>query len=169
MKNFRQMLIVLVIILFTIAHASAETCTNIKGLVGSQSPGLKFYLVTSHPLYPMIRTIYPERGEKCFVNEQEALNAGFFKLPNPNVDVMNRIKATPTPITIIENTGKLGVSYSTVMEKIDQYFTMKLGTPIDGLNNMEHGDAWKFQNYGIFKSVKENGILAVVTKSQIRV
>jgi hypothetical protein len=32
---------------------------------------------------------------------------------------MNRIKATPTPITIIENTGKLGVSYSTVMEKID--------------------------------------------------
>ena len=104
MKNLNRVLVIGAILVFAASTVSAETCSAIKGLVSSKSSTLKYYLMPSHPLHPIIQTLYPERGEMCFADEQDALDAGFFKLPNPGASAMTRIQATPTPIVIVKAT-----------------------------------------------------------------
>lgn len=99
MKSFK----VSVVFMLVALSVSADTCSNIKGLVHREMPDIKFYLVSNHPLYALINTIYPERGEQCFQSEQAAIDAGFFKLPFPKTDIIQKIRSTspvePMPAT----------------------------------------------------------------------
>lgn len=68
--------------MFIAFSVSADTCSGIKGLIHRNQADLKFYLMQDHYLYDQIQSIETERGERCFISEQEAISAGFFKLPN---------------------------------------------------------------------------------------
>ncbi len=93
MKTLR-MAVMLILLTFAAqaVFAQSESECKIKGLIGKD--GKKFYLVPGHRLYEKIQ-VRADSGEQLFCTAQEAENAGFRFVPDPENPQLRPAAAVP--------------------------------------------------------------------------